>query len=1168
MIKKRLINALFLLTFPMLIWANIPIIHPIGDPSFSDWRGVKAVKEKVAYLSEKQTILFRYPDGKAYHKGFRNINEGVANWAVYSGIRMEICLQDELPVSIDVCFAVPEKLADQLIPESNAKVRLSGKGWHTVMLPWNRFNIKEAQRIAALQSMKEIRVSVDGGKRVGIRNIQLVKGEKVSLACDIKGRSVQKGEVATYTVEVGNTTSLKQSVNLSFERRGWESMQTEVTPETFDLNPSETKTCLVKVTVTDRLPAGSREKQVLLATVNGIASDKDKIEFITASRLPHPNILHTAAQWFEIKKNIEKFDWAKKELDKYVKQAEEWRVPEIATKLTDDNPDKGMQLFQTQEEFGLMASGISYQLTGNKAYAEKIALFLRRLSDPVNGYARTFRGCHQSFVQEGHFFQHIVMAYDMIANSEVLTPEDEKNIEHTFRLFIVTVELAIREGGINNWKLSEEGGALYAALAIQDWDLVEKLFNGPCGIVDHLSHGVMNDGWWYECSVGYNVWCASEFSQIALALEPWGVNFKDMKVPSGTTPYYSLMPGFSHPGLYGMNFEKWGPVINNSVCIKDMWNAIPSFADYRGVMFAVNDAQETKVSGQPYELAYYLYRDPEYASIIRRGTERDLLYGISEMDNDSSVLDRKSAYADNMGIVMLRSQKEGRPQSEQIQAALHYGTHGGFHGHFDRTDLLSLMRYGRSFYNPEAIWYGYPSYMYKFYVQTSMPKNMVVVDQKMQEPVESFRKLFYTGKMMQATLVETNARWSNPPYGGMQYDYLNGISFAGKSFDEGRSIDVPKDAPAYGEVTGYTEPVLQRRLMVMTDDYVILSDYLKAEKEHTFDCLFQMKGFKNLQADRKTYLKHEAQMSTDPLGSAQFITDCNWWSAQGSSRSSFSMCWGNDCDNVGTRAPYSEDGELKMDIISAWPYKKNIMVGTAPEDHGVEKKVYYKIRGNGKILMEGKTGAWILGKVDIKTSIKGMQNLELETTVSSSKKLSLFWGNARVVLVDGKEIPLSKLSCKLQNVKQPELKGKDYYGGPIKIMGEEYVNALPSMPENGKEVCIISVDLSNVKAVTFKAVLGSDYPLGDETARRKTYSVRTKGKEARYLTVIEPYESKSVIKKVSASSADKLEVELTDGRIQEIIFKNMDGDSSKVQLSIVEIKNNKVLRKESTVDGL
>jgi len=43
---------------------------------------------------------------------------------------------------------------------------------------------------------------------------------------------------------------------------------------------------------------------------------------------------------------------------------------------------------------------------------------------------------------------------------------------------------------------------------------------------------------------------------------------------------------------------------------------------------------------------------------------------------------------------------------------------------------------------------------------------------------------------------------------------------------------------------------------------------------------------------------------------------------------------------------------------------------------------------------------------------------------------------------------------------------------------------------------------------------------------------------------------------------------LIDGRTQEIVFKNMDGDSSKVQVSITEMKNNKVLRKESTVDGL
>jgi len=114
----------------------------------------------------------------------------------------------------------------------------------------------------------------------------------------------------------------------------------------------------------------------------------------------------------------------------------------------------------------------------------------------------------------------------------------------------------------------------------------------------------------------------------------------------------------------------------------------------------------------------------------------------------------------------LRSQKEGREQKEQIQVAMKYGTHGSYHGHFDRASLLSLMRYGRSFWNPETSWFGYGSYMYKWWVQPSMAHNMVVVDGKMQEPQETNPLLFHTGKMMQAMAVETNARWSNPPYFG------------------------------------------------------------------------------------------------------------------------------------------------------------------------------------------------------------------------------------------------------------------------------------------------------------------------------------------------------------------------------------------------------------------
>ena len=50
----------------------------------------------------------------------------------------------------------------------------------------------------------------------------------------------------------------------------------------------------------------------------------------------------------------------------------------------------------------------------------------------------------------------------------------------------------------------------------------------------------MDDGWWYECSISYNTWVAGEFTQVALAYEPFGINFRDLKVPASYSPGVSL----------------------------------------------------------------------------------------------------------------------------------------------------------------------------------------------------------------------------------------------------------------------------------------------------------------------------------------------------------------------------------------------------------------------------------------------------------------------------------------------------------------------------------------------------------------------------------------------------------------------------------------------------
>ena len=198
----------------------------------------------------------------------------------------------------------------------------------------------------------------------------------------------------------------------------------------------------------------------------------------------------------------------------------------------------------------------------------------------------------------------------------------------------------------------------------------------------------------------------------------------------------------------------------------------------------------------------------------------------------------------------------------------------------------------------------------------------------------------------------------------------------------------------------------------------------------------------------------------------------------------------------------------------------------------MEKRLFYTVRGDGKTLAEGKFGAWILGRGDIDVPVENVKQLELETKVEQSKMPTVFWANARIVTRDGKEIPLAEMKPKFENILQNKEPDRDYAGGPVKIAGVEYKTATPGEPQDARQAGIVRVDLGGIDAVRFKATLGGDYPLGDEAQRRKTYAIKAPGDkttEARFLTIIEPYEDKSVVRKAEALSADRLRMELADG---------------------------------------
>ena len=51
-------------------------------------------------------------------------------------------------------------------------------------------------------------------------------------------------------------------------------------------------------------------------------------------------------------------------------------------------------------------------------------------------------------------------------------------------------------------------------------------------------------------------------------------------------------------------------------------------------------------------------------------------------------------------------------------------------------------------------------------------------------------------------------------------------------------------------------------------------------KPHTFDSLLSIKGFKGLGGPDKAFVRHDAQWNADPVGSGQFVTDCDWYSVK------------------------------------------------------------------------------------------------------------------------------------------------------------------------------------------------------------------------------------------------------------------------------------------------
>ncbi|MBP0903880.1 alginate lyase family protein [Mariniflexile gromovii] len=707
------------------------------------------------------------------------------------------------------------------------------------------------------------------------------------LSSALQTRAAKANDTISYTFQLKNASQNSETYYLSVKNPRELACINSLSISKVTLEPHAIYNGTLSVIVSDRMPLGGHESSIIL-----IKDEKEELletlEFITVRSKPHPFLLVTNPVIEEAKQKIAKYDWAKQNLDNMLKELDGFKFPEREI-VTKPRPTKVWSSLNYSASDGEKAFqlALAYKLTGNVNYKNKVVALIKAVCDKEKGYLSIGAATNGVQVHEGNFFLFLSAACDIIFNESEFSKQDKENIEATFRYYLALNKKHMDGLGIMNHQASANAGAIFVALFLQDIPELEYLTEADGGMADQIGKGVMADGWWFEGTGNYCYLVVQRYTLVAQAFKNYGLDLYHRRFPAKfkSKDFDNVKEGFT-----GMKFDNWGPTGKNTRGLEDMVTPYIPFMDENAYLVSTNDS-DLKEPNEFYELAYREYKNPDLAWVISK-TKRDswvsLMYGVPELPKTEDPR-AESVYAPNIGLVALRSQAEVNTPENQIQAFLKYGTHGGWHGQFDRASLVALDRFGHKYFGTEMVWFGYGNPGYKECVQTSATHNMVVVDELQQEAVPSELLLFYKGELMQASVVETNARWRKiptwnadkfPPWDDTDYD------------------------PNF-------KPIQQRRLSVVTDDYVVLADYMKSDQKHNYDWLMHPVGFKNIVGAKKkgSTLDKLSTVNTSPY---KYFENAQWYTSKSE-----------------TKVEFDENG-MKLDVHTLWPKKADVLLCNYP----------------------------------------------------------------------------------------------------------------------------------------------------------------------------------------------------------------------------------------------
>ncbi len=346
---------------------------------------------------------------------------------------------------------------------------------------------------------------------------------------------------------------------------------------------------------------------------------------------------------------------------------------------------------------------MAWQFTGNATYAQQAVDILtayadRYLSYPIHdkeggrseGGARVLA---QTLDESGWLIS-MAWAYDMVQDSGLLDDARRDHIEQGL-LRAAAAVIARHDAGRSNWQAWHNAGIAAAGRAMEDPRLVAWAVDGAHGFFYHMDQSVTSDGFWYEGSWGYHFYTLSAMTDLAELGKRAGLDL------------------FSDPKL------------------RAMYRSPIQFAPPDLVLPAFNDSHslDLRASGRDrMQVAYAEYGDQDFllALVGTSRPESSLFWGAEDVPSEPPAPVSRSLVFAESGYAILR----GGTASDPWWAALDFGPHGGWHGHYDKLNFVLYARGKMLGLDPGSHSYALP--LHDTWDRSTVAHDTVVVDESVQ----------------------------------------------------------------------------------------------------------------------------------------------------------------------------------------------------------------------------------------------------------------------------------------------------------------------------------------------------------------------------------------------------------------------------------------------------